>query len=201
MCTDASLCVVGKQDLTDLATGARRRLQQAFRPKTQACYNMLFRTFVAFCVVLQLSLNDIKIDQVLAYLEYLTKNGVSFHMLANHVSAAKAQFAIRGLDHKVWSHDTVKYFLKSIRINRPMKIVKKNVMDVDTLNSLIALCDSIYMGKIFKAVFLLAFFRFLHHSNIAPHSIATFDPTRHLTAGYLIFTSHFMKIVLKWSKN
>ena len=144
-------------------------------------------------MVLQLSLNDINIEHVLSYLEYLTRNGVSFHMLANHVSAAKAQFAIRGLD-------TVKYFLKSIRINRPMKIVKKNVMDVDTLNKLIHLCDSIYMGKIFEAVFLLAFFGFLRLSNIAPHSVAAFDPTRHITAGDLIFTSKFMKIVLKWSK-
>ena len=91
----------------------------------QACYNILIRTFVAFCVVLRLSLNDINIEHALSYLEYLTRNGVSFHMLANHVSAAKAQFAMRGLDCKVWSHDTVKYFLKSIRIKRPMKIVKK----------------------------------------------------------------------------
>ena len=69
----------------------------------------------------------------------------------------QAQFAMIGLDHKVWLHDTVKYLLISIRINRPMKIVKKNVMDVDKLKKLIHLCDSIYMGKIFKAVFLLAF--------------------------------------------
>ena len=151
-CTDALLCVVGNQGLTDLATGARKRLQQAFRPKTQACYNILFRTFVAFCVVLQLSLNDINIEHVLSYLEYLTRNGVSFHMLANHVSAAKAQFTVRGLNHKVWSHGTVKYFLKSIRINRPMKIVKKNVMDVDTLNKLIHLCDSTW-GKYSKLCF------------------------------------------------
>ena len=56
------------------------------------------------------------------------------------------------------------------------------------------------MGKIFKAVFLLGFFRFLRLSNIAPHSVAAFGPTRHITAGDLIFASKFMKIVLKWSK-
>ena len=37
-------------------------------------------------------------------------------------------------------------------------------------------------------------------SNIAPHSLTSFDPSRHLCAGDLIFTSHFLKVILKWSK-
>ena len=50
---------------------------------------------------------------------------------------------------------------------------------------------------VFKTVFLLAFFGFLRLSNIIPHSLSTFDPSKHLTAGDLIFTK---KVVIKWSK-
>ena len=73
-------------------------------------------------------------------------------------------------------------------------------MDVLTLKSLVQLCDQIYMGKIFKAVFLLAFFGFLRLSNISPHSYSAFDPSRHLAAGDLIFSKKYIKVIIKWSK-
>ena len=63
-----------------------------------------------------------------------------------------------------------------------------------------SLCDYIYLGKVFKAVFLLAFFWFLRLSNIAPHSLTSFDSSHHLCAGDLIFTKHFLKVVIKWTK-
>ena len=161
---------------------------------------MLFRTFVGFCVVICLPLNKIAVVHVLSYLEYLARNQVSYHMIANHVSAAKAQFRIRGLDYSVWSHENVKYFLKSLKLHRPLKVIKRNIMDVKILSKLICLCDLLYMGKIFKVVFLVGFFGFLCLFNIAPHSYAAFNPSRHLTAGDLIFTKHYMKIMLKSSK-
>ena len=183
-----------------LALGARKRLEFAFRPKTSACYTMLFRVFVAFCVVLHVSLYQVSTTHVLSYLEFLATNGVSCNMIANHISAAKAHFVMNNLDYSVWCHKNVKYFLKSMKLTRPVKLPNRNVMDVQTLSKLINLCDSIYMGKIFKAVFLLGFFGFLRLSNIAPHSLSTFDPTHHLTAGDVIFSKSFMKVVLKWSK-
>ena len=73
-------------------------------------------------------------------------------------------------------------------------------MDIDVLKRLICLCNSIRMGSVYKAVFLTGFFGFLRLSNLAPHSTATFDPSRHLTAGDVFFTKKFVKILLKWSK-
>ena len=46
----------------------------------------------------------------------------------------------------------------------------------------------------------MAFFGFLRLSNIAPHSLNSFDPSRHLCAGDLIFGQQFLKVILKWSK-
>ena len=111
----------------DLASGAKKRLKSAFRPKTQKYYQMLYRTFVAFCVHLDLFVFDVSVVHILSYLEYLVQNGVSANMLANHVSAAKANFTMYGLDYSLWEHPNIRYFLKSIKINRPIKITRKNV--------------------------------------------------------------------------
>ena len=183
-----------------LATGAKKRITTAFRPKTHKCYQMLYRTFIAFCVYLDLSIFDVSVVHIISYLEYLAQNGLSANMLANHVSAGKANFTMHGLDYSIWEHPNVRYFIKSIKINRPIKVTKKNIIDLPTLLNIVTQCDSLYMGKIFKAVFLLAFFGFLRLFNIAPHSLSTFDPSRHLTAGDLIFTKKFLKVVIKWSK-
>ena len=37
-------------------------------------------------------------------------------------------------------------------------------------------------------------------SNLAPHSLATFDSTRHLTGHDVFFTKKFVKLLIKWSK-
>ena len=52
----------------------------------------------------------------------------------------------------------------------------------------------------FKTIFLVTFFGFLRISNIAPHSYAQFDTSRHLTRSDVKFTKSGMRITLKWSK-
>ena len=47
---------------------------------------------------------------------------------------------------------------------------------------------------------MLAFFGFLRLSNIAQHSLTSFDSSRHLCAGDLIFTKCFLKVIIKWTK-
>ena len=52
------------------------------------------------------------------------------------------------------------------------------------------------MGIVYKAVFLTAFYCFLRLSNLAPHSRLSFDASRHITGGDVIFAKKFAK----WSK-
>ena len=92
------------------------------------------------------------------------------------------------------------YLLKSVKINSPVVVTKKHIIDLAVLNDVVLQCDSMYLGEVFKAVFLLAFFFFLRLSNIAPHSLTSFDSSRHLCAGDLIFTKRFLTVVIKWTK-
>ena len=155
---------------------------------------------MAFCVCANLSLVSLEEMHIFSYVEYLIRQGVSAHMLANHISACKAKFTMYGLQFHLWDHPNVKYFLKSVKINRSIVVNKKHIIDLDMLNHIIKHCDTLYLGVVFKAVFLLAFFGFLRLSNITPHSLTSFDSSRHLCAGDLIFTKKFLKVILKWSK-
>ena len=116
--------------MSHLSKSAATRIQDAFRPKTQRCYKMLFRTFVAFCVFVKLSLKNVNEKNVISFLEYLAQQNISVHMLANYVAAIKANFIIYNLDKTCLSDPKIKYFLKSVRINRPLAVPRKNIMSV-----------------------------------------------------------------------
>ena len=192
--------VAGHWLMSDLSRSAATRIKSAFRPKTQRCYNMLFRTFVAFCVFVGLSLYKVNEKNVISFLEYLVQQNASVHMLANYVAAIKVNFIMHNLTRTCFSDPKIKYFLKSVRINRPLRVPRRNIMSVKTLKHLVSLCDGFSMGFVYKAVFLLGFFGFLRLSNIAPHSLSSFDSSRHIAAGDVFFTKSHVKVLIKWSK-
>ena len=109
------------------------------------------------------------LEVIMTYLEFLTSNKVSVHMVANNISALKGKF------HYVWSgpqnfeHPRKSYFIKSI--NRPLTIPTGNIMSVAGLKASVSLCDDIPFGQIFKESFLLLF-SFFRISNIAPHNFS-----------------------------
>ena len=74
-----------------------------------------------------------------------------------------------------------------------MSVTVHNIISLEMLLKIVHQCDYLYMGKVFKAIFLVAFFVFFRLSNLAPHSFSAFDFTRHLAGGDIFF-------LLKWSK-
>ena len=94
----------------------------------------------------------------------------------------------------------MRYLLKSVKINRPIVLTKKHIIDLAVLNDTVVQCDNMYLGEVFKVVFLLPFFLFLRLSNIAPHSLTSFDSSCDLCAGDIIFTKRFLKVIIKWTK-
>ena len=179
---------------------ATTRVQQALRPKTARCYDLLFRNFVGFCVCNKINIIYITIDEIMAYMEYLVENGVSVNMVANNISAIRAKFVMYGLPHDLLHHPRIQYFIKSLKINRPLTVTTRNIMSLSTLETLVQLCESLPSGISFKAIFLIAFFVFLRISNVAPQSLSQFDPSRHLTPADVKISKKYMKLIIKWSK-
>ena len=189
-----------KKSLTRLVGDANNRIKAAFRPKTRRCYKLLFRLFVGFCLCSGVDLCRPDLSCVIAYLEFLVENKVSVNMIANHVSALQAQFIIYGLPFHILEHPKIKYFQKSLKINRPPTSVTRNIMSLQMLSALVHECSNIPFGRVFKSIFLIAFFVFLRVSNLDPHAIPAFDPTRHLTLGDIKIHPKCMHIKIKWSK-
>ena len=132
--------------LKNLADGVKKRLSSTLRPKTDRCYNMLFRSFVAFSVCAKLNVFKLNQMHVLSYIEYLVMYGVSAHILANRISACKAKFTIYGLQFHFWDHPNVRYLLKSVKINRSIVVAKKHIIDLAMLNDIVVQCENVYLS-------------------------------------------------------
>ena len=94
----------------------------------------------------------------------------------------------------------IKYFIHSLRLNVSLTVTIHKVIDVSLLSNIVSQCGSMYMGQIFKSMYLLAFFSFLRLSNLVPHTKDQFSPLKHLTPGDLFFKNDTAIILLKWSK-
>ena len=121
-------------------------------------------------------------------------------MISNCASAIKANFIVYDLPFHICGHPKIKYFIKSLKINQPLAITHHNIVDVPMLRQMSDLAFTFPGERILKAVILTGFFAFLHISNLCPHSLASFDPSRHLTGSDILFTKQYVKLVIKWSK-
>ena len=61
-------------------------------------------------------------------------------------------------------------------------------------------CDVLQDPILFWAIFLVSFFAFLRISNVAPHSLVTFSPRKHLQKD-IIFAPPGAHVFIKWAKN
>ena len=179
--------------LSSLSKKAASRTHAAFRPKIRQAYFRMFRIFLAFCICMDVSVARVEVKVIPSFLECLICNKCSVAMISNYLSAIKACFVLYDLPFHILDHPRIKYFQKSVKINRPLTLISHNIIDLDTLEKISAACHNLTCGKVLRAVFLTGFFGFFRLSNLAPHSLAGFDPSRHLTGQDLFFTKKLVK--------
>ena len=114
---------------------------------------LLLHIISVLCVCTKLNMFELNDSHILSYLEYLITQGVCVNMLANNISACRAKFVMNGLHFALWDHPNVRYMLKSVKINRPIVITRKNIIDLQTLHQIVGHCDVMCLGQVFKAVF------------------------------------------------
>ena len=86
----------------------------------------------------------------------------------------RVSFVMYDLPYYVLDHTKVKYFLKCLRINRPVVVTPHNIITISCLVDISLACDLVTSPQIYRAAFLL-FFPFLRLSNLVPHAVADFD--------------------------
>ena len=160
----------------------------------------MFNLFLSFLVALGLSLPSISTLDLLAFMEYLLQAGMSASNISNHLTAIRSMCIIYDCDTSSFRDKRIPLFIKAVKCNRPLQPSLPFVIDELLLHDIVLACSSLHSPIVFKALYLLAFYSFLRLSNILPHSVATFDSTRHLYVGDIIFSDSSAVVVVKWSK-
>ena len=179
---------------------ATSRLPNAFSDSTKKAYASLFRTFVAFAAFMQWDLLQVTVLNLLCFLECLNYNGVKCLHMANYLSAIKTQFLLCGLDVACFTDVRLKFYQKAIQRQTPLNIKLNKIIDITTLKLIDDQCNYTYMGQVFKALYLLSFYSFLHLSNLVPRAVAKVSPLKHIARGDVIFRPNKLVILVKWSK-
>ena len=68
------------------------------------------------------------------------------------------------------------------------------------LHKISSSCEALESPVTFRAIFLIAYFRFLRISNLVPNRSKDFDTTRNITQGDIVIGTPGAHIILKWSK-
>ena len=97
-------------------------------------------------------------------------------------------------------HHSVALYVGSITINATFKPVARGIFDIPNLLLISQACEFLSDPPLFRSFFLLAFFRFLPMSNIAPNSVSVFDYSKHLSRQDVICAPPGAHDLIKWTK-
>ena len=192
--------VAGSPLFQALCHEAFTRIESAYRPKTVSAHKTHFTTFLQFCELISQQLEEISPCTIIAFIEFLAKNGLTHASVCNYLSSLKTVFKLYQLPVHILDHEWVRLTLRSIALNVPVPLKIKGLFSIQHMYQLISLCNQIPYGLVYKSLFLSAFFGFLRLSNIAPVSVKSFDVFTHLCRADFIRSSSHGHLILKWSK-
>ena len=147
-----------------------------------------------------LSLHQVDIHILLAFMEFLVQNGLSQNTIANYMAAVRAYHIIYQLPTAPFTDQSIQLFQKSLKINASFKPINRSPLTIELLFQIIEKCQLLPSPVIFVPLYLLTFFSFLRISNILPHSTNSFDKTRQLARADIILQAQGAVILVKWSK-
>ena len=163
-------------------------------------YLVKFRSFIAFSIFTQKTLLPIDVWLILSFLEFLVFNKKSYSTIVNTLSADKTQCQLHGLDPFPFADKRVSLFIKSLKINRPFRVILKPIIGLDMLRDICLVCDTMHLGFVFKAVYLTTFFLFLRISNLVSHSVASYSHLKQLARADVMFSHPGATLLITWSK-
>ena len=150
----------------------------------------MFHDFLGFLVAAGLSIYQVTVVTLLAFMESLVEQDFSVSNVVNYMAGIRSYFIIYGLNTSPFKDQRLQLFQRSLKYTRRF----------DLLLDILSAAGTLHLPIIYRPLYLLSFFSFLRLSNILPHTSKTFDPTRQLCRGDLIFSKDSIVIIIKWSK-
>ena len=103
-----------------LASQACKRLWTGFRPATLISYRRMFQLFLAFLVVVDLSLPGVTSIDILASMEYLGQSCMSPDDITNHMIAVRSMCIVHGVNTLPFRDQRIPLFTKYLKLNRSL---------------------------------------------------------------------------------
>ena len=160
----------------------------------------MFTDFLGFLVATGLCHHQVNHSVLLMFMQFLSETGHTAANIANYMAGIRAQFIIHNLDTTPFRHEQILLFSKALKLDRPLQPKSTAIISTDLLKQILLLTQKLQVPIQFTALYSLAFFTFLRISNILPHSIAAFDPSRQLACRDIILTNQGANVLVKWSK-
>ena len=184
----------------ELLSAAVERLTAALRPQTRIQYLHQFKLFLAFVIYSGAQLLSNR-STIITFLEFLTRNALSYRFIMNYVSVLKFHFCHYQIPTAVFEDYFVKRLLRGIQYSVPLVVRPKGLFSLSQMCEIVRICDIFENSLTYRAAFLLAFYGLLHISNIAPPTSKLFDPMKHILRCDIKFLHPGVHITLKWAKN
>ena len=121
-------------------------------------YTRKFRLFVAYCCFIKVHLHQLTPAILLSFLEVLAEIDIFTSNIANHIFAVKTTLAMYAVSTIAFYDQRIRLFQKSLRMTKQLTVKIKKIIDIDMLKNIVAICDSMWMGQVYKALYLVAFF-------------------------------------------
>ena len=179
---------------------ANKRRREAYRPGTWANFSSIYKNLANFCDGHGLDPADLSTAEFCAYVEALAESGLSLGTIQNYISALKTMFRMRSVNAHLFKdvmwEMTAKALLKTVRTKPP----RRAAMDWEDLEKLVRHCMTSETLQVLRLALVVGFLAFLRASNLAPRTVATFDPSRHSTLADIIPRGGSLLFHLRWTK-
>ena len=160
----------------------------------------MFCDFLGFLLAAGLSVYQVTVVTLLAFMESLVEQEFSVSNIVNYMAGIRSYFIIYGLNTSPFRDERLHLFQKSLKYTRKFVPKTTTIINTDLLLCILSASETLPFPSIYTALYLLSFFSFLRLSNILPHTTKSFDVTRQLCRGDLIFSQDSIVIIIKWSK-
>ena len=179
---------------------ASARLNATYRPFTLANLQSYFKVFLSYCAFYQFDHSAFTVSQLLGFIETLACSNMKYSNIVNHISGIKTIFIQNHYNSDIFSTFEVKSMLRACAKTLPYTPTVKGIFTVETITEIIIKTQGLDNPRLYKALFLLAFFSFLRISNLLPASAASFNALRQLCRGDIIFHSKGAIVLVKRTK-
>ena len=162
---------------------AVRRRSEAHRPGTRRNFKTYHTVYVQFCFITNIDVYNPTIDDLAIFAEWLIEAQLAPATVRNYLSAVKTLYLKWNIKPvlEVFNSYSWALTLKSIQLSvRPPPDSRTAVM-FEHLEALVAVCDTNVALWPLKVALVFGYLGYLRVSNLAPPSLAEFDPVRHTT--------------------